>query len=121
MSTLLSSCSNSDVIHVEKNGNIISIPLSIMQESKTQIIRVAGYQNEIALASARDGEITAIVMQCTHVSNPLTFTGTGYICPVHGSKFGIEGDVLHGPAQRPLRRLPTRISNNTIVIRLNSD
>jgi Rieske Fe-S protein len=38
------------------------------------------------------------------------------VCPCHTSFFSIEGQVLSGPAPRPLDRYVTRIENNRLQI-----
>ncbi|MGW5924887.1 Rieske 2Fe-2S domain-containing protein [Streptomyces anulatus] len=42
--------------------------------------------------------------RCTQPGCPVSFNEaeTTWECPCHGSRFGIDGEVLHGPALRPL-------------------
>ncbi|MEK7787804.1 MAG: ubiquinol-cytochrome c reductase iron-sulfur subunit [Chloroflexota bacterium] len=65
-----------------------------------------------------DGEITVFAPKCTHL-------GCGYRwaddekqfkCPCHGSVFDVNGQVLAGPAPRPLDRLPAKIENGRLMV-----
>lgn len=46
----------------------------------------------------------AMDAQCTHVGTDINFISAsdGFMCPLHGSKFSFDGDVLQGPATLPL-------------------
>jgi glycine/D-amino acid oxidase-like deaminating enzyme/nitrite reductase/ring-hydroxylating ferredoxin subunit len=54
-----------------------------------------------------DGAVHAVEAQCTHLGCTLAFNDAekSWDCPCHGSRFGLDGSVLHGPAVRPLRRV----------------
>ena len=61
---------------------------------------------EARLALIRDkGETYALSLVCTHLGCTLSANGHELSCPCHGSRFDRRGNVLHGPADRPLRRL----------------
>jgi glycine/D-amino acid oxidase-like deaminating enzyme/nitrite reductase/ring-hydroxylating ferredoxin subunit len=52
------------------------------------------------------GGVHAVSLRCTHLGCLLRFNGaeTSWDCPCHGSRFSVDGDVLEGPAVRPLDR-----------------
>ncbi|WP_300385974.1 FAD-dependent oxidoreductase [uncultured Nocardioides sp.] len=56
------------------------------------------------------GEDCRLLPVCTHLGGPLRWNPHegSYDCPLHGSRFDRDGQVLEGPATRPLRRLPAR-------------
>lgn len=54
------------------------------------------------------GEAHAVSPTCTHMGCLVSFNGVekAWECPCHGSRFGLDGAVLQGPATQPLRRRP---------------
>ena len=53
-----------------------------------------------------DGEPHAVSLRCTHLGCLVHWNGAerSWDCPCHGSRFGIDGEVLAGPATQPLER-----------------
>ena len=59
--------------------------------------KVAGYRED-------DGRLIAVSTRCTHLGCQVNWNAAerSWDCPCHGSRFGPDGSVLHGPA-RPFR------------------
>lgn len=53
-----------------------------------------------------DGELFAVSPVCTHLGCKVHWNSveTSWDCPCHGSRFGVDGTVLEGPAIAPLKR-----------------
>ena len=53
-----------------------------------------------------DGGLHAVSLRCTHLGCLLRFNSAerSWDCPCHGSRFDVDGEVLEGPAVRPLER-----------------
>lgn len=66
----------------------------------------------------RDGRgVYAISATCTHLGCAVSRAAKGFECPCHGSKFGENGNVLAGPAPRPLAWLEVgRTADGQLVI-----
>jgi len=66
----------------------------------------------------RDAEgVYAMSAVCTHLGCTVARTGEGFACPCHGSRFSPSGDVLGGPAPRPLPQLEvTRAADGQLVV-----
>lgn len=65
-------------------------------------------------------EIHALIDRCSHRGCSLsegTFDGSAITCPCHGSRFGLDGRLLRGPATNPQPRLETRVRDGRVEVR----
>jgi glycine/D-amino acid oxidase-like deaminating enzyme/nitrite reductase/ring-hydroxylating ferredoxin subunit len=69
-----------------------------------EVLRLHGERS--AVYRDDDGTLTAVSATCTHLGCVVHFNDAerAWECPCHGSRFGVDGSVLHGPATRPLER-----------------
>ena len=112
----LSSCATFPVYSAIVADGTLSVPLSVFSENKIQIIRPIGREYDIALRKEENGTFRALMLRCTHASNPLTYSGDGYTCRLHGSSFDAEGKVTHGPAEIPLTTFDTKLIGDSVQI-----
>lgn len=51
-----------------------------------------------------EGDLTLLSARCTHLGCLVSFDAADrqWACPCHGSRFAVDGSVVHGPATRPL-------------------
>lgn len=59
---------------------------------------------------------TVLDATCTHLGCVVQWQSgdNQFSCPCHSGHFTREGDVIDGPPPKPLRRLPTKIENDTL-------
>lgn len=70
------------------------------------------------IAVMREGDhFRALSLICTHLGCTVSVTPEGMVCPCHGSRFDRAGQVLTGPAQRPLTRLAVEQDGAMLVVR----
>ena len=99
--------------------NKIAVPVNLFATSDFQLVQPKSMYYNIGLKKEKDGTYTALLLRCTHADNQLIPAGNGFKCTLHGSSFDTEGQVTNGPAQRPLKRYPTEILSNQIIIHLS--
>lgn len=58
----------------------------------------------------------ALDLTCTHLGCTVNATSKGFVCPCHGSVFTTGGDVVKGPADRPLRKLAVEKQEDDVLI-----
>jgi Rieske Fe-S protein len=77
-------------------------PLDELGPDMGRIVDVDG--EKVAAYRDPEGELHAVSPICTHLRCVISFDldSREWHCPCHGSRFGIDGDVLRGPARRPL-------------------
>lgn len=65
-----------------------------------------------------DGSFTAAWRVCTHGACDVEpIHNEGFSCPCHGSRFGIDGAVITGPAERALRRFEAVRAGASLYLR----
>lgn len=90
------------LLEVEKND----IPLRgalVFKRSRVVIIR-------------SEEDIYALSLVCTHLGCTVNVTAENVVCPCHGSVFDREGNVLKGPADKPLKRLQVEKQRDKLVV-----
>jgi len=70
------------------------------------------------IAVIKEGpNVFALSLTCTHLGCMVNTTSKGFACPCHGSVFNTRGEVIRGPADRPLKRLAVEEDGNDVLIR----
>jgi cytochrome b6-f complex iron-sulfur subunit len=59
---------------------------------------------------------SAMSLVCTHLGCGLENNPNDFVCPCHGSRFGADGRVLHGPADKPLQSLRVEMTEEGNLI-----
>lgn len=119
-SNFFESCASSkmSVVKIKSEGEKIKLSLDSFNQSPIQLVRVEGYEYDIAIKKIDDNHFLALLMMCTHARHPLVKSGNSFYCTLHGSRFNGDGTVAVGPASQPLHHLQTQIINTDIQIEL---
>ena len=116
---LLNSCAAIPVYKTETSTSEIEVPISVFSQSKMVKVRPADSEFDILLIK-ESNSYKAILLECTHQGYSLNVSSSQLSCPAHGSEFDLNGNVLQGPATRPLKTYSTVINNQQIIINLKS-
>ncbi len=67
---------------------------------------VADGSQQLAAYRDEQGELHTVSARCTHLGCIVSWNAadTTWDCPCHGSRFGVDGEVIHGPAVKALKR-----------------
>jgi Rieske Fe-S protein len=117
----LAACSPAaQVLKLPVNKNAVRIPLNAFTGSPLLIIRPAGWYFDVAVRKLADNNYEAILLQCTHQQNQLVVSPQGFKCNLHGSQFDEIGNVVKGPAERPLKKFNSTLTADQLIIQLNA-
>ena len=77
-------------------------PVSEIRPGQAKVISVDGAK--VAAYRDADGALHAVSAVCTHRGCVVDWNAVdkSWDCPCHGSRFGYDGHVINGPAQREL-------------------
>ncbi|WP_392530849.1 ubiquinol-cytochrome c reductase iron-sulfur subunit [Nostoc sp. C117] len=73
----------------------------------------------LVVGTSKSENLTAVNPTCTHAGctvgwEPSTKT---FLCPCHGSKYGIDGKVQKGPAKEALKTYAAKIEGTSVVVK----
>lgn len=100
------------------NGNTVTLDLT--KNVPAPLASPGGFLRISAasiIAANVGGTIRAFSSVCPHQGNTVSqFNGTVFTCPTHGSQFNAQGQVVNGPATRPLTEYAATKSGNIVTI-----
>jgi Rieske Fe-S protein len=71
---------------------------------------------QVAVVRTGQRSYVALDRRCPHAGGIVGLAGNGWTCPLHGSRFDIDGDRISGPASSGLRKLRSRLSKGVLVV-----
>jgi len=77
-------------------------------------------RGEVWVVKHSDIDVTVFSPVCTHLGCRCDWSSADaqFLCPCHGSRFSLTGQVLGGPAPRPMDELPHKIENGQLYVTL---
>lgn len=118
------SSSSGDLVEV---ADLADLAIGVPQEVVYFRTRVDGWKRSREKATAwvvktGEGKAVAFTPQCPHLGciyhweEQREGQPPAFVCPCHASAFSSKGEVLGGPAPRPLDQYETRIEGNMVLI-----
>ena len=94
-----------------RRSALLTIPVGEVPQEGALVYR------EARVAVIREGsDLYALSLVCTHLGCTVTVTPTDLVCPCHGSAYDRKGNVLKGPASRPLPRYRVEQQGENLVV-----
>jgi Rieske Fe-S protein len=103
-------------------GDSLRVPMASLEKLQPgEVLAVkpgGGHPDVLLLAPAAGQSWRAIAAHCTHRGCVVDWDGAAseWACPCHGSRFGSDGHVISGPAERPLAAPVARIEGDHLLV-----
>ncbi|MBI3005323.1 MAG: ubiquinol-cytochrome c reductase iron-sulfur subunit [Ignavibacteriales bacterium] len=75
-----------------------------------------GLEYPILLIRKSESDFVAVSTECMHLGCQVRMQRIILRCPCHGSAYDLEGKVLNGPTEEPLKRYNIRMKENIAEI-----
>lgn len=82
--------------------------IDALQNNEACVIEKEG--QKIGVYKDDDGKLHAVDTTCTHLGCEVNWNNAenSWDCPCHGSRFTYDGEILNGPAEKPLKKIDLR-------------
>jgi cytochrome b6-f complex iron-sulfur subunit len=103
--------------------NLVRAHLPGVGETVAASGQLLGLPLPLAVTRLSETMVVAVTRICTHMGCTVglpSSPGNTLDCPCHGSRFLVTGQVVNGPAARPLSSFPVTIDGTEVVITLPS-
>ena len=90
----------------------------VFERTRVDGWRVSKEKSSAWIVKKSDQEVIAYSPSCTHLGCAYRYDAVqkNFICPCHISAFSLDGNVLSGPAPRPLDRYEAKIANGRVLL-----
>jgi cytochrome b6-f complex iron-sulfur subunit len=114
----LGGCGGSRYLVPLEAGDRLTIPLSSLPDGADAFLQTPAMERPVWVRRKGD-DVVALLARCTHRGCQPEPVGDRLSCPCHGSEFSLTGEVLEGPAERPLIRFAAAIEGDEVIVRLH--
>ncbi len=73
----------------------------------------------LVVGKSQDSNLTAVNPKCTHAGCTVGWESDSkkFLCPCHGSEFGIDGKVTKGPASKPIPSYLVKVEGDAVLVK----
>lgn len=104
-------------------GNIIDLFLNwypeLYKTGGAVELQLTGTESSIIVVRTAIDRFTAVSPVCQHQGCKVAFKENLFKCPCHGSRYGLDGALIAGPAEKPLVSYRTEFRETSLRIFLS--
>lgn len=116
--TSLSACAGTPYVAPTPGPAGLSLPLSALSRDGDAFLQTPEMERPVYVRRDEGGGWIALLASCTHRGCQPEPFAERLVCPCHGSEFSMTGEVLEGPADRPLTRYEAVENGDRLVVRM---
>ena len=90
----------------------------IFRKNRVDGWKVTSEKSTAWVVKMTENQVVAYSPQCPHLGCAVHWVAkkNEFLCPCHASTFSVEGQVLTGPAQRPLDRFEVKVDGDKLLL-----
>ncbi len=97
----------------------VDFTLDLTNSANSGLLTAGGYvyNSGVIVAHTPNGYV-AVSQTCTHQGATILYQlqSNNFYCPAHGSRFGVDGSVVNGPAQSRLVTYTVTLNGNSLHV-----
>jgi len=118
----ISACASVPTLHAAAQSGRVQLARQGLDatfgDGHALLLQVDNLPEDIHVVRDAGGDLLAVGATCTHLGCQVRPANRFFRCPCHGSTFTFAGDVVRGPATKPLSRYALNVINDYIEIEL---
>lgn len=113
---LAGACASVPYVRAERVEGMLRVPFSALDADGRALVEDAGLDLPLFVRRIAGGSPVALSTRCMHRGCEVEPAADRLVCPCHGSEYDLQGAVLSGPTELPLRRHAARETADAILI-----
>jgi len=101
---------------------LVEVPVGSINEFPPDGVRFVSLPEGPVMLEKAGGEVHALSAICTHLGCVIAWhpKAKEFICPCHGGRYDLNGNVVFGPPPRPLEKLDVKVRDGQVFVLMPS-
>ncbi len=118
LSGVVTGCTGFRYVPYTRDGRRLAVRRADFGDGTYVLLENPQVPRAIFLHRRPDDTFAAVLTRCSHLGCQVEPAGNRLVCPCHGSEYEWTGEVLQGPAERPLYRYRVTADDESIYVEL---
>ena len=101
---------------------LVEVPAGSVNEIPPDGVRLVHLPEGPVMLEKTDSEVRALSAICTHLGCIIAWhpRAKEFICPCHGGRYDVNGNVVFGPPPRPLEKIQVKVRDGKVFVLMQS-